>query len=727
MKRRSANLNIMMIGIFILIIFVVIIFNVYSLSILGIHFRSNTSLKSYSDNLNIKTTTIQAIRGSIFDVNGNTIATDNETYTIYAVLSDERYDSAGNPAFVVDKQHTATVLSEILGIDIDEILNYLAKDRYQVEFGVKGRNLVLSVKEAIEMYDLPGIEFTKTVSRSYPTGIFASHLIGFAQYDEQEKSLVGKMGIERIYDLDLTGINGEIKSQYYDTVNDYSLPEGVIDKTEAINGNDIYLTLDKTIQEQLEMSLTETMKSQNAEKAFGAVMEVSSGRVLAWGNYPTFDPTKLNIEDYMNLGTQFAYEPGSTMKTFTYASAIDSGVYDGDAIFDSSTFYMGIVNGEAVRVKNSTNAIEQISNARKKSWGNITYDLGFRYSSNVGIASLLTSYLNPAVYEEYLDRFGFFTKVDFDGFDEVEGKKNFSYPIEKLALGYGQGSSVTMIQLLQAYSAIFNDGEMVKPYVVQQVKNPTTKETIYLASKTVVGNPITSSTAKQLQDLMYDVVNQDDGSGKYYRVNEVTVIGKTGTAQMFVNGSYSDSKVLTSVVLAFPADDPEIMVYYAFISDYHENLHVETQPITNLVKKTAVAYGLSDKSSVNIDNNPIEQETVETYTMPNLINHSKTYADDKLLDMELDIVYLGNGTQIIDQYPLSGQTVITNQKILLLTDDDQITMPNVIGYSRKEIAAFWQMSNIAVKIDGYGLVVSQDIVEGSLLYPNSQLTVVLQD
>lgn len=725
MNRRFNNINIMMIGIFILIVFVMIIFNVYGLSILGIHFRSDTFLKEYSDNLNIKTTTIQAIRGKIYDKNGNIIAQDNETYTIYAVLNKDRYDSNNKPAFVSDVEYTATILNEILEISVDELIEMMSKDRYQVEFGIKGRNLSLATKEAIEVYDLPGIEFTKTVSRSYPIGVFASHLIGFAQYDETIKSLVGKMGIESIYDKELTGINGRIRSQYFDIVNDYTLPEGIIEQVDAIDGNDIYLTLDKNVQEQLEMSLAQTMKDQNAEKAFGAVMEVETGKMLAWGNYPTFDPKKLNIEDYMNLGTQFAYEPGSTMKAFTYAAAIDTNMYDGSALFDSSTYYMGIKNGNAIRLSSSKNAIEQISNARNRSWGLIDYDTGFRYSSNVGIASLLTDYLDTSVFSDYLDSFGFFQKVEFDGFSEVNGTKNFNYPIEKLALGYGQGSSITMIQLLQAYSAIFNDGEMVKPYVVQQVKNPQTNEIIYLADKTIVNNPIKATTAKQLQQLMYDVVNEEDGSGRYYQVSEVSVIGKTGTAQMFVNGSYSNTQVLTSVVLSFPADDPKIMIYYAFISDYHENLHVDTKPITDLVKKTALLYDLVDDKEV-IVNNDQPDITVETYTMPDLINHSKDYVSDKCQNMDIEIIYLGDGNQVIDQYPQAGFTMITNQRVLLLTNANQVSMPNVIGFSRKEIAAFWQMSKIAVTIDGYGIVVSQDISEGSLLYPNSKLHVVLK-
>lgn len=708
----------------ILIIFVMVFTNVYAVTILGIQFRSGKDITVYSTGANTKKEIKQAERGKIYDCNGNIIAQDIETYTVTAILSQDRPNSGTDPAYVVDPAYTAQVLAPILNVTEDYLLDILTKDKYQVEFGTAGRNLSLATKEQIESYQLPGIEFTSTVSRTYPLGIFASHLIGFAQYDSESASLVGKMGIESIFNEQLTGENGYKKYQVYG--DGYSLPGSLVEEADVVNGEDVYLTLDRSVQETLEMSLSETMSNQNAEKAFGAVMEVETGKVLAWGGYPTFDPSVLDIEDYTNLGTQYAYEPGSTMKTFTYAAAIDSGVYDGDATFDSSTFYMGLKNGSAIRIYNSANAIEKITNARNKSWGLISYDTGYRYSSNVGIASLLTEYLDPAVFEEYLDKFGFFKKVDFDGFNETTGVKNFTYPIEKIALGYGQGSSVTMVQMLQAYSAIFNDGIMVKPYVVQQIKNADTNETTYLATTTVTGNPITAETAKKVQALMYSVVNASDGSGKHYQVSDVSVIGKTGTAQVFVDGSYSSTKVLTSVVLAFPADDPKIMVYYAFVSDYNENLHVNTEPVTNLVKKIAVNYGLTvTKENDNLIDS--DYTDIETYTMPDLLNHSMEYALLKLKDMSLKIIYLGNGDQIINQYPLADSTIITNQVVFLMTDDDQILMPNLIGLSRKEVAAFWDMTKIAITIDGYGLVVSQSVNEGTLLYPNTELTVTLEE
>ena len=724
MNRKKANLKIIMIGFLVLIIFIALMINVYAVTILGIHYRSGTDITLYSSGANTIMNVKQADRGKIFDCNGNIIAQDIETYTVYAVLDSSRPNASDKPAYVQDVKYTAQVLAPILKMSEESLTTYLSKDNYQVEFGINGRNLSLATKEEIESYDLPGIEFTKTISRNYPLGIFASHIIGFAQFDDALSALVGKMGIESIYNKQLTGINGYTKYQV--NKSGYTLPDGLVEEVDAVNGDDIYLTLDRNIQETLEMSLTQTMSDESANKAFGAVMEVETGKILAWGGYPTFDPSELNIEDYTNMGTQYAYEPGSTMKTFTYAAAIDSGVYDGTATFNSSTFYMGIKNGKAIRVSNINDAIEKISNSRNKSWGYISYDTGYKYSSNVGIASLLTNYLDPSVFSEYLDKFGFFKKVDFDGFAEVSGVKNFNYPIEKIALGYGQGSSVTMVQMLQAYSAIFNDGTMVKPYIVQQIKNTASGESEYLASTNIVGTPIKESTAKQLQNLMYQVVNAPDGSGKHYQVNEVEVIGKTGTAQFFEHGSYSTTKVITSVVLAFPADDPKIMVYYAFLSDYNEYLHVNTDPITNLVKKIAVNYGLTTTSvSDAIDNT--EYYDIDTYTMPNLVNHSMEYALDKLKDMTLNIVKLGNGEEIINQYPDDNETLITNQTVLLLTNDDQILMPNVIGFSRKEIAALWDMTKIAVKIDGYGLVNSQSINEGSLLYPNSELTVTLSE
>ena len=720
MKRNRINFKIMLISAFCLVAFFFVFINVYRVMIVGVHANSGTDITMYSNAANTRKVTLSSHRGYIFDRNGNIIAQDSTTYKMYAILSSSRPNSGSKPAYVEDVYYTAAVLAHVLGGEESAYVKILKQDAYQVEFGYYGNNISKDEKEEIESYDLPGIEFTEIPSRTYPLGSFASYIVGYAQYDSSEDALVGKMGIEMIYDDDLAGEDGYRKTQV--NTEGYALPGSETEVVEAKDGYDIYLTLDKAIQEQLDTSLQETIDTHSrCTKAWGAVVECETGRVLAWGQAPSFDPNVLEIDDWSNVGTQYAYEPGSTMKSFTYAIAIDTGVYDGEAEFDSSTFLMGISGGKPIRVWPGSGArvYGTINNSRNRTYGMINYDTGYRYSSNVGIASLLCNYIDIATYKEYLEKFGFWQKVGMNGFAEVAGIKNLTYPIEILTSGFGQGSSVTMLQLIQAYSAIFNDGEMLKPYVVEQIKDTNTGETVFLAEKEVVGNPISEETAKQVQGLMWDVINASDGTGSHYKVSDVEVIGKTGTAE--VSG---DSRVISSVMMAFPADDPKIMVYYAFISAYNTMLHVNTDPILNVVKKAAVVCGYT-----TAEVEPIAQTVTvekEIYTMENYLNHSLKYVYDVDNQKDLDYVILGNGTQVIDQYPKAGDKVVSGQKVFLLTSNDSVKMPNMIGCSRKEVMALWDLCGLAVAIEGDGFVVSQSIPEGTLIYPNSLLEVTLE-
>ena len=720
MKRSRVNTKIMLISAFSVAAFFLVVLNVYRICIKGVHANSGTDITLYSNSANTRTVTLDARRGFIYDRNGNIIAQDGTTYKMYAILSSSRPNSGSKPAYVTDVYYTAAVLSHVLGGEEDAYVQILKSDAYQVEFGYYGNNVSKEQKEEIESYELPGIEFTEIPTRNYPLGSFASYIVGFAQYDSASGELTGKMGIEQIFNEELSGTDGYRKTQV--NTEGYALPGSESEVVEAQDGYDVYLTLDKSIQEQLESSLQETISTHSGcTKAWGAVMECESGRVLAWGQAPTFDPNVLDIEDWTNVGTQYAYEPGSTMKTFTYSIALDTGVYDSEATFDSSTFYMGISNGKPFRVWPGSGAriYGTINNSRNRTYGMLDYDTGYKYSSNVGIASLICNYIDIDTYKEYLEKFGFWQKVGMDGFAEEIGIRNLRYPIEILTSGFGQGSSVTMLQMMQAYSAVFNDGEMVKPYVVEQVKDSHTGESVYLAEKTVVANPIKEETAKYMQQLMWNVINDADGTGSHYKVSEVEVIGKTGTAQ--VSGS---SRVISSVMMAFPADDPKIMVYYAFISNYNTMLHVNTDPILNVVKKAAVQCGYTTQEvSEETQDTVIERDV---YTMENYLNHSLKYVYDIDNQKDLNYIILGNGSQIIDQYPKAGDKVINGQRVFLLTDTDSIKMPDMIGASRKEVMALWDLCGLAVAIEGDGFVVSQSIPEDTLIYPNSLLEVVLE-
>lgn len=703
-------------SVFFILIFLVISANVFVVSIVGYHVHSSKDINEESANIHIATKTLTAQRGNILDLNGNVIAHDVVSYTLIAHLDTDR-KIGDKPRYVVDKQLTAQALAPILGVSEASILTNLNRDAKQTELGAKGRNLSLAQKNAIEALDLPGFEFIPTVKRNYPMKVFASHLIGFAQYDATQQSLVGKMGVELIFNSLLSGENGYEKFRV--DRDGYRMLDGNLDEAAAVDGSTIVLTLDKNIQESLEMAFDMTIKTHSAELVWGSVMEIATGRVLAWGHSPGFDPNNINIENYSNIGMQYAYEPGSTMKTFTYAAAMDIGKYDGKDTFDSNSFKMGIENGLPTRVTDSGKTYAVINNYMKRTYGRVDFDFAYLLSLNTGIATLLTTVLPPSTYEEYLDKFGFFKPVNTDVYPEVTGVKNFRYPVDMITTGFGQGSSVTMLQLMQAYSAIFSDGTMVKPYFVEKVYDEKTSEVIYQAVPTVVGQPIKESTAKQMQALMDRTIN-DGGTSRNYQIPEVRTMGKTGTSQVAVDGGYSKDKNIYSAMTALPAENPKYMVYYAFLAPTTTKAHQDTSAVQHIYRRISLTYGVYSK-----DETGDEPTEVVEMIMPNFINRSLQSFLTWNTQHSIPVTVIGNGERIINQYPSGNQVMLNTQRSFIVTDGSEITMPDMIGWSRKDVTTFWVLSNKAVKIEGSGSVSAQSIEAGTILTGDSEISVTL--
>ena len=691
-----------------------VVINVFIVSVLKVHIRSNTNLDSYIQNVSVVSETVHAKRGNIFSAGGEVVAQDEKTYDIICYLSKSRTKANNEPAYVVDPLYTSQILAIILdGDQTDIYMNLTANPNlYQTEIGLAGRNITQEQKDKIDSYNLPGIGFRSSFSRMYPQGAaFAPYLIGFAQSDDSGK-LVGKMGLESYLNSELSGIDGY--RIYQQDKNGYVLT-GMYEEThDAENGYDVYTTIDASIQDALVASFDDL--AEGVGDSWGSVVEIETGKILAWAQNPTFDPNLLNIESYNNLGSQLPYEPGSVFKSFIYAAAMNEGVYNGNNTYDSSKFCYLSTGSEPYRTYSSNN-YGCISNANGKDWGTIPLDYGLIYSSNVATSTLLTNYLGSEKYLEYVKRFGFFKEVDTDGLAEDVGSLNFTYPSEKLSLTYGQGSSVTMLQLLQGYTAIFGNGEMIKPYYIDKIVDTDKDRVIYQGSRTVVDRVITEQTAKDMQDLLYQVVYDVRGTAKIYKVDEVEIIAKTGTAEAIENGQYGKDTYINSVMLAFPADNPKYMIYYAYVYPYDYGNVDNTGAIKNLIRKVALL------TNVNYDSSSSLVSEISKYEMPNLNNNDIFEATDILEELGLDVYVIGNGTNVIKQYPEANDDVYTNQKVFLYTNDGPSILPDFKGWTRKEIINYWTLSNIAFNFDGYGVAYEQSIPSGTSVTNGNEITI----
>ncbi len=706
MKRSNAMLRLFYAIALVAILACVI--NVFIVCVGKLHLRSGTSLTSYIQSVSLVSETLHAKRGNIYDANGQIVAQDQKTYDIICYLDSSRTNGK-KIAYVIDPLYTSQVLANILGGDQADIYYYLTSNPnlYQTEIGLIGRNISEEQKDQIlNTPEIYGIGFKESNKRIYSQGSsFAPYLIGFAQSDDSGK-LVGKMGLESYLNEELSGSDG--KHIYQQDKNGYVLTGMYEETTLATNGYDVYTTIDSSIQQALETCFDDVTEKNNASKAWGAVVEISTGKIKAWGQTPSFDPNILNIEDYNNLGSQLPYEPGSVMKSFIYAAAIEMGVYDGDATFDSSSYCYYSNGNTPYRVYDGA-SYGCISNAGGKSWGSIPLDYGLIYSSNVATSTLLTDYVGVEAYSEYLDKFGFFKAVDTDGIPENIGIKNYKYPSEKLALTYGQGSSVTMLQLLQGYTAIFGNGEMLKPYYIDKIVDSDNDEIVYQGQKTVVSTPISEASAKKLQSILERVVSDPGGTAQFYGVDEVQIMAKTGTSEIALNGEYGSNDSISSVMLAFPADNPKYMIYFAYVSPYDYNNHANSSAIQDLIRKVAVLTEVGYSAKEGDTSDPIIKET-----MPNVLNKEYSDAYDTLTnEYSLQVIKIGNGDHVLAQYPSSGDIIYSKSKVFLLTDKTNITLPDFSGWTRKEVSQYWTLSDIPITLNGYGVAVSQSISAGS--------------
>ena len=339
------------------------------------------NLQDFANKRTTKTEVLYAKRGSIYDVNGNVLAQNVSSYTVIAYLSESRTTNPEKPQHVVDKEYTAKKLSEILEMDYDKVLSYLSKENVdQTEFGNKGRGLTELTKEKIEQLNLPGIDFIETQKRNYPYGRFLSYTLGYAKVSSTENEdgtvedkIVGELGIEAKFDKELSGTDGY--NYYQKDRNGYKIA-GTKELTEkAVDGNDIYLTIDATIQLFAEQSINKAMDKYDADWITLMMADAKTGAILASATYPSFDPNIRDITNYLDYNVSYAFEPGSTMKIYSYMAAMENGVYNGSEKYKSGVYV--------------TSDGTEIGDWNRNGWGNITYDQGFALSSNVGVINLI--------------------------------------------------------------------------------------------------------------------------------------------------------------------------------------------------------------------------------------------------------------------------------------------------------------------------------------------------
>ena len=659
----------------------------------------NIDLSKFVQDRNTETEVLPAERGSIYSGDNELLAKNINSYNVIAFLDPKRTENSKKPRHVLDVNDAAIKLSPILNMSVENLTNLMSQKKYQVELGPGGRGISEVTKKQIEKLNIPGIGFTSSTRRYYQMGSLAPYIIGYASSDD-DGTISGKMGIESFYDKDLEGEDGY--TIYQKDLYGYTMPNTTSVTVPAKPGKDVYLTIDSKIQMFLENGIKEISNENEMAWLTFTVMNAKTGAIVASASNPTFNLNERVITNYLNPLTSYVYEPGSTMKIFSFLAAMENNMYNGNEKYESGT----------IKVEDAI-----IQDFNGVGWGSITYDEGFAYSSNVA-ATKLSLKIGRDKLHDFYDSLGFGKKTNITLPGEVKGSANFIYRTELATASFGQGITTTPIQNLQALSILTNDGVELQPYVVEKIVDSKTGKVEFQHERTELGQKISKENAAKMRKLMYDVVYSGKTDAKFYKSDTVTLIGKTGTAQITgSNGEYLKGRTdyVRSFAGIFPYDDPDYIIYVS-VKQFNGVYRDLAAMVTKVVEEIAKYKNITDNTT-KIDNS-------KKIKMENYLSENTTNSVEKIQSKGLNVLTIGNGKYIINQYPLKNQILLPGDRVFLITNGE-ITMPSINGYSSNEAITICKLLNLNYHINGVGTVISSSIPEGTVIIPGMSIEINL--
>lgn len=660
---------------------------------------NHVDLRSRAAKIYSQKQVIRADRGMIYDANGNVLAQDTNRYTVYAVLDHRQKSTSGKPLYVTNKAKAAQVLSKYLKISEEKAYRTLnpKKKTFQVEFGNAGANLSIRKMKQIKAAHVNGLHFIAMPARQYPQGEFASQLIGLATPHDNKKTgqttLIGQLGLESVFNKQLTGQNGYRTGKH--DVYGYRVNQsrGGIP---AKNGDNVHLTLEAHPQQMLETQLNNVEKQTKSLSMMGIIMDAKTGKIIAATQRPDmYSSTPV----WRNMMVQDTYEPGSTMKVLTLAAAIDSGHFNPNTTYNSGTWELG--GGK-------------ITDWVQTGWGAITYRDAFYRSSNVGFAHIEQD-MGSKVWHSYIHKFGLLKPVNVWGMNqESNGFTTFKGALTQANTAYGQGITVNAMQMIQAFSAIANNGKMMKPYFIKSITTPNGK-VIKKGHPKQVGTPIKASTAKQVRKLMVGVVEDQHGTGQAYKIDGQHVAVKTGTAQIGTAHGYENgaTSYVYSVVGMAPVNKPRYVIY--LVMRQPQKLPQAAEVELASIFKPIMSY-LIQRQKVGKSG---QQGMVK---VTNYRDRNAQSVQNELSGKRLQPTVIGSGTHVKKQSPTANQKVLVNSRIILYTGGT-VKMPSLTNWSQADAIRLGRLIGVKVKVKGSGFVTDQSIKENATVHAGQTLTV----
>lgn len=579
---------------------------------------------------------VEANRGVIIDNQGDVLATNLTTSSLVVV-----------PSQIKDLETTSNKLAEILDVDVNVMKEKLSKKVSIQRIQPEGRQLEDEVASKISSLKLPGVYLIKDTKRYYPKGSYLGQTLGFVGIDNQ-----GLLGLELKYDNYLSGSNGSIDYFMDAKSNPLTLYPSVY--SAPTSGLDLQLTIDGEIQDIVERELNNAYDTYNPDGIWALAMDPNTGKIFAMSSKPDFNPNDYKSADKdvynHNIPIWKTYEPGSTFKIITFSSALNENLFD----MDKDTYF--------------DKGYEIVGGARIKSWkkgghGLQTFREVLQNSSNPGFVEIGRRLGKDKLYE-YVKKFGLTEKTGIDLPGESKGIM-FDYDafneLEQATVAFGQGISITPMQLVRAVCACVNGGTLYKPYLVDKIIDSYSNDIVYEHKPEALRKVISEDASKKMRDALESVVT--DGGGKNAYIDGYRIGGKTGTAQKAVNGSYVDGGYILSFIGIAPIDDPKIVLYVAMdnpkncvqyggttVAPIARKMLVDILPSMNVKKVSSQrqkAYTFMDTKTLKVEN---------------YIGKSKK----EVSNPELKFEFIGEGDKVIDQLPRVGESVEAGSTIVVM-------------------------------------------------------------
>lgn len=644
--------------------------------------------------------TIKASRGTITDRNGNILATDAPAYTVS--VNPEMINKLGIEDVVINK------LSSLLGKSESEMRALVTAKKKDGTFfqqrEVRSEGYKISPELAAKVDEFReklqddykaknAIVMTQESKRFYPEETLASHLLGYMSRDGKAVN-----GLEVSYDEQLTGTDGYLN--YQKDAKGYKLPDSQDNYLPPQNGSNLKLTIDDTIQYYIEDAMKEAVAQYNPLSMTVIAADPNTMEILGMANWPTFNPNTYgetpDQKNFINHAIQSIYEPGSTFKIVTLAGAVEEKLFDPNATFESKRVYIG-----GYPISDNGHA-----------YGRISYLEGVKRSSNIAFVNLGYNMLGGERLRHYIDQFGFGKKTGIDLPSESASPiKPLVYKSEIATAAYGHGLvQVTPIQQVAAISAIANGGKLMEPHLVKEIINPNDGTSEVIKPK-VVRQVISKESSKLVSGYLEQVVaDQTIGTGRNAYIEGYRVAGKTGTARKVVNGTYSKSKDVVSFIGFAPVNNPKIAMLIVIDQPDGANIGGGTAaaPVFKKIVSQTLQYMGVPKDTVKTTDKKSKTTPVVQAKAPDLSGKTAKQARSQLLNAGIAYETLGQGENVIRQYPVAGAAMNPGQRIYLLTEESsKMKIPDLTGESLRDALEVISLMKVGVTVKGEGYVVKQ--------------------